>query len=86
MNNNTDEVGGNVDVEVLLKNGNRYSATFFTSKNIAAIMNNYQKTGECKNGMYFWSSNMIIIKKISRNNIKEAIAELLATGEFFLYF
>ncbi|PQV89209.1 hypothetical protein CDT93_21660, partial [Cronobacter sakazakii] len=37
----------NIDVEVLLDNGERYTATFFTLKNIASILERYKNSGEC---------------------------------------
>lgn len=83
----TDEVPqGNVDVEVLLKNEELYSATFFTLENISTIMKSYKKSGECSNGLYFWSLNMIIVEKISEDEVKETVCDLLKTGEFFSVF
>lgn len=72
----------NVDVYVVLENGSRYTATFFTVQNIVRIMNRYKSSGECLHGTYFWASEMIIIKSLSPINIKIAIDDLLRTEEF----
>ncbi|VYT90689.1 hypothetical protein [Metakosakonia massiliensis] len=79
-------VNDNVDVEVLLDNGDKYTATFFTLTNIHYLFENNKKTGECHNGLYFWAANMILVKSLSEGIIKEVIYDLLKTGEFFSSF
>jgi len=72
----------NVDVEVHFPNGECYVATFFTLTNIQFLFERYAKTGECKNGLYFWCSDMIIVKKLTENIIHETIENLLNNGDF----
>jgi len=48
-----DPTDDNVDVLVFTEDGSRYSATFFTLKNIETLMNKWRKSGECGNGSYF---------------------------------
>jgi hypothetical protein len=43
-----DRLNDNVDVEVTLAEGRRYSATFFTLHNLSSLMDRYAATGECK--------------------------------------
>jgi hypothetical protein len=72
----------NVDVEVILNDGERYTATFFTITNIQQLMARYRGTGECANGLYFWSSRMIIVNELTRDAIVATVANLFDTGEF----
>lgn len=76
----------NIDVEVLLDNGERYTAAFFTLKNIASILERYKNSGECLSGLYFWASNLIIIDNLHKETIREAIDDLVKNGEFFSSF
>ncbi|MFA6902445.1 MAG: hypothetical protein WC236_05115 [Gallionellaceae bacterium] len=73
---------GNVDVNVIFIDGRKFSATFFTIKNIQELMANYALTGECLNGLYFWSKDMIIIESLSENQIKMTIENLMIDCEF----
>ncbi len=72
----------NVDVQVTFPNGDDFSATFFTLQNIDTLMQHYTKTGECAAGSYFWTSNMIIVQKLTEQTICETIDDLLAEEEF----
>ena len=76
----------NVDIEVKLSNGKRYGATFFTLTNIQYIFEKYKSTGECLNGLYFWSSNMIVVEKLTLEVIDLTVRDLLNNGEFFSIF
>ena len=76
----------NVDVEVVFGDGSRYGATFFTLNNIERIMRTYVKTGECLNGRYFWSTDLIIIRDLSMPDIRETVADLIKNAEFYTAF
>ena len=76
---------GNVDVEVFIGN-QKYIGTFFTLKNIQSLLDSYKKTGECKNGLYFWASNMIIVESLSYDIIKCSIEDMISSKEFFSLF
>ncbi|RYD55820.1 MAG: hypothetical protein EOP56_14755 [Sphingobacteriales bacterium] len=71
------EEDDNIDVNVILENGDAYFGTFFTVKNIDRIMTRHKQTGESANGSYFWSINMLIIDKINIECIKKCIDDLL---------
>jgi len=81
-----DLINDNVDVEVILDNGDRYSATFFTISNIQFLLDQYKKTGECSYGLYFWASDMIIVENISEDIIRDTVFDLLHSGEFYTSF
>ena len=72
----------NVDVHVTFPNGESFSAVFFTLQNIETLMKDYKKTGECANGSYFWTSDMLIVQKLTEQTICEIVENLLAEGEF----
>ncbi len=76
-----DPQNDNVDVEVKLPGGSRYSATFFTPANIVAIMERYRATGECRDGLYFWTIDMIIVERLTLSTIRETIEALLEEGQ-----
>ena len=72
----------NVDVQVTFPNGESFSAVFFTLQNIATLMKHNKKTGECANGLYFWTSDMMIVQELTEETICETIDNLLAEKEF----
>ncbi len=72
----------NVDVGVTFPNGDSFSAVFFTIKNIETLMKQYKKTGECANGLYFWTSDMVIVQQLSEKTICATIDRLLVDDEF----
>jgi hypothetical protein len=71
----------NVDVEIELSDGNRYSATFFTLMNIQSLMKKNKLTGECAGGLYMWASNMILVENLCLETIERTIAGLIQEGE-----
>lgn len=72
----------NLDVVVRFDDGKCYAATFFTLTSIGRLMAQYQETGECLGGRYFWSSSMIIVHDLRRETVEACIADLIASGEF----
>ena len=77
-----DSDNDNVDVQVTFPNGERFSAVFFTLRNIEALMRRYKKTGECADGLYFWASDMMIVERLTEKTICKTIDHLLAEDEF----
>ena len=77
-----DPDNANVDVHVTFPNGESFSAVFFTLQNIATLMKAYEKTGEGANGLYFWTSDMLIVQKLTEQTICETVDNLLTEGEF----
>lgn len=71
----------NVDVEVRLSSGTLLGATFFTIKNIRTLFARNKASGECAGGVYLWAVDMIIVKSLSRETIRETVADLIRTGE-----
>lgn len=71
----------NVDVEVRTETG-RWSATFFTLANIEALMRTRAGTGECAGGLYLWAADMIVVRELSYEVIRTAVAQLQRDREF----
>ncbi|WP_194818839.1 hypothetical protein [Nocardia sp. XZ_19_385] len=53
----------NVDVEVRLPDGSRWSATMFTVAEIVRLMARWSETGECVSGSYFWCGDGVIVRE-----------------------
>jgi hypothetical protein len=77
-----DPADDNVDVTVDFATGERYTATFFTVENLNSIMERYRESGECANGLYIWSSHMIVIERLTKMNVDRAVQDLVQSGEF----
>lgn len=76
----------NVDVFVHFENGEKYVGSFFTLKNIGTIMAHHKATGESLNGLYFCSTDMIIIDKLTSEGIRDTVRHLLQEDTFYVYF
>ncbi|WP_371792550.1 hypothetical protein OG285_27770 [Streptomyces sp. NBC_01471] len=51
----------NVDAELGLPDGTRWSATFMTLRAIGQVMSRWRDTGECSGGAYFQCPDLVII-------------------------
>jgi hypothetical protein len=51
----------NVDAELTLPDGTRWSATFMTLHAIEEVMYRWKETGECAGGAYFQCADLVII-------------------------
>ncbi|MEK3805450.1 hypothetical protein MHB63_02465 [Bacillus sp. FSL H8-0547] len=72
----------NLDVIVTLSDDSKWTATFFTYKNIQSLREKNNKSGECLHGAYLWGSNMILIDIASRERICKVILDLIERNEF----
>lgn len=72
----------NTDVIVTFEDGSQWVASFFTYSNIEKLTHKNKETGECMNGKYFWSSDMILVDEVSRKRIEEVVSYFIAEGEF----
>ncbi|MEV0774633.1 hypothetical protein ACIBLA_35330 [Streptomyces sp. NPDC050433] len=72
----------NVDAEVLLPDGSRWSATIFTVAEVERLMTRWTDTGEALNGRYFWCSDGLIVKEPGVLPMAKVIMGLLDNGEF----
>ncbi|MBD2806993.1 hypothetical protein ID855_20475 [Xenorhabdus sp. ZM] len=76
----------NVDVEVILNDGGRYSAIFSTVTNIISLLKNFKETGECGQGLYFGASDIIIVEVLTEEVINKTVMNLINSGEFYSCF
>jgi hypothetical protein len=77
-----DPADGNADLEVRFEDGSRYAATFFTLNNLRLLFEKNEQIGDCKDGLYLWASDMVIVKELTEMSISETVADLIAHGEF----
>lgn len=73
---------GNTDVVVVLENGKKYIASFFSYKYVNEITQKNVKSGEYMHGDYFWDKNMILVKECTLKTIEPVIQNLIEEGEF----
>jgi hypothetical protein len=71
----------NVDVEIEVNGTVRYSATFFTLRNLASLFAKNRQTGECAAGTYLWAADMILVQDLRIETIRQTIEDLLRSGE-----
>ncbi|WTZ69292.1 hypothetical protein OG322_12335 [Streptomyces sp. NBC_01260] len=71
----------NVDVEVRLPDGSRWSATIFTVAEVERLMARWSSTGEALNGRYFRCSDGLIVKEPGVMPMAEVIVGLLDSGD-----
>lgn len=72
----------NVDVEVRLTDGSRWSATVFTVAEVQRLMERWAQTGEEAGGRYFWCSDGLIVREAGVASMTEAISGVLDEGDF----
>ncbi|WP_239617921.1 hypothetical protein [Cohnella mopanensis] len=72
----------NTDVIVTFEDGSRWIASFYTYRNIQSLAEKNSQTGECLNGKYLWSSDMLLVDECSRRRIEEVIQYLMGEQEF----
>ncbi|MFC5450024.1 hypothetical protein [Paenibacillus aestuarii] len=70
------------DVIVVFPDRSKWIASCFTYKNIETLRQKNIQTGECMNGSYFWSSDMLLIDVIRRERIEELVDHLIKQGNF----
>ncbi|WP_051801465.1 hypothetical protein [Streptomyces sp. NRRL F-525] len=72
----------NVDVEVHLPDGSRWSATIFTLAEVDRLMKRWEETEEAAGGKYFWCSNGLVVRAPGIPGMVTVIADLLRSREF----
>jgi hypothetical protein len=71
-----------IDVTVTLADGSRWSGSMLTLAQIARIMADWSVSGECLNGAYFQSQDLVIVKEAGIPAMTRLLDGLLATGDF----
>nr|WP_317632007.1 hypothetical protein [uncultured Flavobacterium sp.] len=65
----------NIDVNIILSDGDVYFGTLITTQNIVTQMKNSDDS-------FFWIDSMLIVKKLDETNIKKAITEIIDNQYF----
>lgn len=66
----------NSRVIVTLGDGSRWTAMFFSYRNIETLFQKNSRTGECLSGKYFWSEDMVLVDEVSRARIEEVVKHI----------
>ncbi|MCG8651333.1 MAG: hypothetical protein MI861_15950 [Pirellulales bacterium] len=77
-----DSEDDNVDVEVKFEDGSRFTATFFTLRNLHSLFEKNKRTGECQKGTYLWATEMIVVEQLDERTMEMTVRGLLEDGEF----
>ncbi|MFE3900620.1 hypothetical protein ACFXPY_09700 [Streptomyces sp. NPDC059153] len=72
----------NVDVEVRLMDGSRWSATVFTVAEVTRLMEAWAGSGEALGGRYFSCSDGLIVRDPGIDSMAHVIAGLIENDEF----
>lgn len=72
----------NVDVEVRLMDGSRWSATVFTVTEVTRLMESWAGSGEALGGRYFSCSDGLIVRYPGIDSVAHVIAGLIENDEF----
>jgi hypothetical protein len=70
----------NIDAEVVLEDGSRWSATFLTIAEIGRIMERWRVTGECLGGSYFSCPDLVIVDRGGIDVMVEVLCSALVAG------
>lgn len=63
----------NIDLNIILPSGRVFFSTFFTVLNISNLI-------EKDNMLYFWSTDMVIVKDLKKETIKNVIFRMINDG------
>jgi len=70
------------DVIVLMSNGDKRAASFFSYEYIKAWEARQKDAEENLNGRLFWVPNMVIVDKCTKESIIEIVQHLIDEGDF----
>ena len=74
------------DVVVQLKNGDVYTASFYSFEAINELQYIHAIEGSFLQGRYFWANNLILVVECTREQIELTIQDLIQEGDFVLAF
>lgn len=72
----------NVDAEVHLADGSRWSSTIFTLAEVDRLMRSWEASGEAVSGQCFFCADGLIVRNPGIGSTVRVIAGLVASGEF----
>jgi hypothetical protein len=72
----------NVDAEIRLPDGSRWSATIVTVAGVERLMTRWAGTGEAADGRYFWCADGLIVKEPGVTAMADVLVRLVESGEY----
>jgi hypothetical protein len=75
-----------VDVILETGDGNKYSSNFITRRYLDYLFEKNKRTGECAGGVYFAVPNMVVIEKLTDEQVKRTIDDMVNNLEVEEYF
>ncbi len=76
-----DEDDDNLDIQVSTGDGEYYTATFFTLKNLETLFRKNAVSGDFASGSFFFCRDMIIVKKLNVETVKQVVSKLIERDE-----
>jgi hypothetical protein len=70
----------NVDAELRLPDGTRWSATFMTPREITKVLDRWRETGECGAGAFFQCPDLVIVPTGGVHAMVDAFRAILDNG------
>jgi hypothetical protein len=71
--NVNDDNNDNIDLNIILPNGLVFFSTFFTISNIKTLIVK-------DNEVYFWATDMVIVKNLTKETIKSTVHRMINDG------
>jgi hypothetical protein len=76
------ESADDIDVEVRLPDGSRWSATMCTVARVEVLMKRWAMTGEALEGRYYWCSDGLIVRDAGVSNMAQVLAGFIENDEY----
>ena len=74
-----------IEVRVVLPDGQEYYMDFATPRFINFMFEKNRRTGECAGGTYFCMPNLILVREITEQSVRETLDDLLRNHELDVY-
>ena len=82
IDNSSGKNDENTDVIVLLTDGHKYTASFFTYAFIEKMREANKLTGDFLGGKYYWAKNMVLVEACTEEIINPVVKDIIDEGEF----
>lgn len=72
----------NVDVEVIVGDGSRWSATFLTLDEVERLMTRWSETGEALGGRICYGDDLVLLREAGLPFMVDVLDALVESGDF----
>jgi hypothetical protein len=76
----------NTDVIVEFENGDRYSAIFYSHKNLHEVMTETERSEEYRSYTYYKVLDIVLVRDFNGGDLRPVIEAMLKEGDFQLVF